>query len=304
LLSWNLGGQADAREALLNELARPECRWAVALIQEWVPYDDWSSYTADVVTTALNAASISDWTVAAVTTCRQHKRRSALLVRTKHPHRPAWPIRVLKSGDHPTSCWALLDYPGPVPFKLLVSNVHGTSHRTARSSAERSGRMQTTLDELAKVQKESPTAALVAGGDWNAEPWSEELTFLSLLGAARHPAELRRTVGAQRAVPLYNPTWSLAAGRGGPDPAGTYWWKNERGVRDRWKLFDQFLLNAPAAERWLPRGTLALAPELSGHPAVVTTGPRLPATTAAAGPVKPASAAPCSDHVPVSLVFR
>jgi hypothetical protein len=258
-----------------------------------------------------DAFRAAGWELAALTDRTWAKgRRSVILVRTSHPQDAAWPIRLLQA--HTTTqpdgecvslgelCWApieVTDLPWKRSTRVLLVNVHATSQLTAAEGLDRVSRALATHKAIQFiVSTERESKLVIAGGDWNAEPWSDELSGVALIGAARSSGELTRRVKSRTPASYYNPTWSLCHPASPAEPAGTYFFRNEATRADRWKLYDQFLLNVDAANRYLRGGQVQLVRALSKHDHLLADG--APITKAKQGTV------PISDHVPVELAIH
>jgi hypothetical protein len=257
------------------------------------------------------AFKAAGWKLAALTDRTWAKgRRSVILVRTSHPQDAAWPICLLQANTtaQPDGecvslgelCWApieVTDLAWKRSTRVLLVNVHATSQLTAAEGLDRISRALATDKAIQFiVSTECESKLVIAGGDWNAEPWSDELSGVALIGAARSSGELTRVVRSRTPASYFNPTWSLCQPASPAEPAGTYFFRDEATRADRWKLYDQFLLNVDAANRYLRGGQVQLVRTLSKHDHLLADG--APITKAKQGAV------PISDHVPVELAIH
>ncbi|MBL8615022.1 MAG: hypothetical protein JNM72_05360 [Deltaproteobacteria bacterium] len=247
-------------------------------------------------------------------------RRSVILARTRKPGDASWPISLRRSAEPPEKldrrpkiseiCWVTLEITDPdigSTTLVLVVNVHATSQLTAAEGLDRLTRALVTSAAIKDlIQREQGVSLVIAGGDWNAEPWSDELSGVAFLGAARSAGELNRGYRSRIPASFYNPSWSLCQSAVGAHPAGTYFYWGEATRADRWKLYDQFVLNADAANRFLEGGKLRLVPDLSRHISFSGDGaPRARPSAKKRAKLGGSLAAevPYSDHLPVELVI-
>jgi hypothetical protein len=305
VLSWNIKGNAGAKTALVTAMTdqpNAPCPWAVVLVQEWTPPG--VKVTVGRVVADLADCPPAGWTVAcATTTTGRHQRRSVIFVRLLHPSVASWPLELVGQGEHETLCWVKLKVEPRLRSQpardVLIANLHSTSRGSAQDALTRAKLARRTRRELQRVRGADKEALFIAGGDWNAEPWDDEMTGLELHAGVRSYPELAKVLHQARDPRLYNPTWSLVQSRRTNWPGGTYFYSGERGRADRWKWYDQFLLNDHAAARYLKDGDLQLRPDLSKHERFTPNG----APYVHREKQKIVDIPHLSDHVPLELTL-
>jgi endonuclease/exonuclease/phosphatase family metal-dependent hydrolase len=293
VLSWNLQGNPNARQALweyLHQRREPEM---VVCLQEWGPYGAPRPQRADIdqeILTSLQGAfqvgacHITRY-VSLVTLVS-----AGLTAHTSTAGSPAWAL-VCEVGQANTgsAIWRSRK-------TLRIVNIHQPSRVHNRTEPEREGAVEALKASLLPLFSPKPERTILVG-DWNAEPHSPEMCLRARLNAGRQRMPLPASPKPGAWPAWYNPSWNLLADRAEAQgqPMGTFYYANEKWVRDKWKVFDQVLLSADLAHEWGPNWMLSVLPALSRHTPLSDGAPHADST------LRPPQ--PYSDHVPLHLQF-
>ena len=158
---------------------------------------------------------------------------------------------ILFSGDVSLSCGT--DDGKEIAFARLtvfgleveVVSLHAISRVTTKQSV--GTRMERASELMEWVNgKRNPNVPLIMGGDFNTDPFDEDMWRRSCYYALRDRALVRRLESdssVRGRVPLYNPCWRLLSDWNSPadTPSGTYWVK--RHEHANWNCFDQVLVS-------------------------------------------------------------
>ena len=270
-LTWNIDGGLPARTELYRFLNTRRGEGVVA-VQEWVPYSQ-----------AMPAFAVIDAEVSARTNNRFRlvtvalgKGRSVLLASES--------IKWVNEVESKRLVSATFASAAEGWRGLRIIGVHARSKLWG--AAERHNRdlhMAKLIRDLSGHWAQTGGPALMLG-DFNAEPFAEEIAGRGRLGACRERLEVVehgfRGIGTPA---LYNPTWALL---GDSDnalvPAGTYYYKDEgRGVQ--WQCIDQLMVSREIAVAWKTSWNPRMLPRLSRHHVLADGRP----------------VTPLSDHVPL-----
>jgi len=233
VISWNIQGKPEARVALYQYLEA--CNTVgVIFVQEWVPYGERPEDVLQVQRD-VEANTGGLFTVAGI----NHDSRLVTIISSiLRARAPRVSDHLLSHTiGHSTEQWGA----------LRIVNVHARSRAWADRDEERSYHMGQLITNLALHWKSGPA---VIAGDFNAQPYENEIVSPTQLGAFRERLE----VVHQNPKPvhregeaLYNPCWSLLPDPVSGEPAGTYFHPlKSRGLQ--WYCFDQILVNSDLAE--------------------------------------------------------
>ncbi len=272
VLSWNLQGNPHARQALwayLHQRREPEM---VVCLQEWVLFkedlpdlvlieEEVRTETRGMFTVASSALRRRG--VALVTLVRE-----GLIAANPAALERACCVTVQQDPNSKAPRWL----PGETSpnTALHFVNVHLPSRLTAHPGAPRRHEVAQLKAGVSAQFPPGSTPNVLLIGDWNSEPFEEELWHQAELCASRERITYIQQHYGLPWRPMYNPTWRLLGDRPDDDvgrrkPAGSHYFRGESTVPGRWKLYDQVIVSQDVADRWTSGWSVALVPELSGH---------------------------------------
>lgn len=271
-MTWNLDGRPASRYRLLQHLAQQR-ELGVVAVQEWVPEGEKLPNDTDIQA-EIEASTSGRFTLAA---SGQQEGRQLLIASSElSASRIRRDIRLVSVNlASKSEKWS----------GLRVVGVHARSRLHAEAEESRELHMDRLLAALRSHWAKGPAIVL---GDFNAEPYANEMVLLTRLAACRErrevmfsTAEPTRRVGRL----LYNPTWALLTDPvHDTQPAGTYF-RTRDNFSDRWHCYDQLLVSHEFASCWKADWNPQLVPVLSGHDALLKGHPQKQLLA--------------SDHVPV-----
>jgi endonuclease/exonuclease/phosphatase family metal-dependent hydrolase len=276
-LTWNIGGNLVARTALYQFLSARSDQ-GVVVVQEWVPPKKAQMPAHSVIDSEVRSQTANRFRLV----CSASGRGRQVMLASDG----------LNATDEVRSdrlISATFASPKPAWRGLRVIGVHARSKLWATESVDRDYHVAMLVKEL-NAHWQPPGIPVLMLGDFNAAPYTDEITGSARLGACRERSEvLHHGFRAIDVDALYNPTWSLLPDApNATDPAGTYFYGNsKRGVR--WECLDQLMVSRELAASWKQSWNPKLVPVLSGHQSLRHGRPK----------TKRAKMAPLSDHVPL-----
>ena len=98
------------------------------------------------------------------------------------------------------------------------------------------------MDDIERIETIIHSRNTIIVGDFNADPYEEELLFLKGFRTTMDKKIASRTknVMGKKFTLMYNPMWNMYGDR--EEPCGTYRYNNSQIVNPVWYMFDQLLL--------------------------------------------------------------
>lgn len=129
------------------------------------------------------------------------------------------------------------------PIIVVAVHMPAKFSRGYTETSSRLFRFQELNQEIIKTEEEFETNRTIVIGDFNQNPFDEEMIHLNSLNAVMDP-DIASQISCEREEQsfkyFYNPMWSIY-GRTKP-PFGTYFYRESEYVRYYWHVIDQVLL--------------------------------------------------------------